>query len=352
MTSDLSPPHAQSASQHVTDVLIIGAGPAGLWAAFELGLLQCSAHIVDALPMAGGQVAQLYGDKLIHDIPGSAACTGLALVQRLQRQLKPFGVPMSLGQIVQGLQRDDEHWLLRSTDGTAWRCRTVLIAAGVGAFAPRKLRGLDFALQEGRSVHYHLNEMDLEGKHCAVYGGGEQALASAVHLAQRSSQVVSLIYRRDVLQATASTQAAFEALRAQGRIRVLTGMIGGFLARGPQLMALDLNHANATSSRLQVDHLWIMEGLSNQLGAIADWGLAMARKQLTVDATTMATSEAGIYAVGDVVAYPNKRRLIVSAFHESTQAAYAIAEQLHPQGLGPQEYTSSSLRLQKKLGQA
>lgn len=335
---------------HHTDVLIIGAGPAGLWAAFELGLLQCSSQVVDALPMVGGQVAQLYADKLIYDVPGSPPCTGEALVQRLHQQLQPLDVPIHLAQTIGRLTRDGEHLILHSTSGQAWRCRALLISAGVGAFAPRRLRGLDFQALEGHSVHYHLTTTQERSQRCAVYGGGQQALSTAVLLAQTSPHPVSLIYRRDVLQADAETSAAFTRLRETGRIRVLTGMIGGFVSHGHQLMALDLNHPNASTSRLQADQLWVMEGLSNQLGVIADWGLAMARKQVVVDPTTLATSEAGIYAVGDIAHYPNKRRLLISAWHESTQAAYAIADALHPGGLGPQEYTSSSARLQKKLG--
>ena len=261
-----------------TDVLIIGAGPAGLWAGFELGLLQCSAHIVDALPMAGGQVAQLYGDKTLYDIPGVPRCSGHELIQNLLTQLQPLDVPLHLNQTIAQLTRDGEHFILQSASGQQWRCRALLIAAGVGAFMPRKLRGLDFSAQEGHSVHYHLPAAIPTGACCAVYGGGEQALATAVVLARQSAQPVRLIYRRDVLQGEAETLAAFAALRDQGRIEVITGMVGGFVARGAQLMALDLNHPNATTSRQQVDQLWVMEGLSNQLGAIAEWGLDMARK--------------------------------------------------------------------------
>ncbi len=333
-----------------TDVLIIGAGPAGLWAAFELGLLQCEAHIVDALPMAGGQVAQLYGDKHIYDIPGNPRCTGHELVQNLLQQLRPLDVPIHLGQTIGGLQRQGQH-LLVSSASQRWRCRALVIAAGVGAFVPRKLRGIDFSALEGQSVRYHAPEGECTGKRCAVYGGGEQALAAAVALCQRQATQVTLIYRRDVLQAEADTLAAFSELREQGRIDVITATVTGFVARGSQLMALDLSHPNGSSSRQQVDALWVMEGLSNQLGAISDWGLAMTRKQINIDPLTMATNEAQIYAIGDVIHTPHKRKLLVGAFHEATQAAYAIADALHPAGLGPQEYTSSSARLQKKLAQ-
>lgn len=344
--------HPVDPTVHSTDVLIIGAGPAGLWAAFELGLLSCEAHVVDALPHAGGQVAQLYGDKPIYDIPGVPVCTGDELTARLLQQVAPWAPPMHWRQTIHSMSRDGEHWRVRSDAGTEWRCRALLIAAGVGAFAPRKLRGVDFSALEGHSVHYHApqaSDAKWASQDCVVYGGAESALATAVRLSQLGAQSVTLVYRREVLQAEADTLKSFGELSAQGRIRVVTGMIGGFVASGAQLHALNLNQPNGSSSRLPADHLWVMEGLSSQLGAIAQWGLAMTRKQLQVDPCTLSTSETGIHAIGDVVHYPNKRRLIVSALHEATQAAYAIADTLHPAGLGPQEYTSSSARLQKKL---
>lgn len=332
---------------HDSDVVVIGAGPAGLWAAFELSLLSCQTQIVDALPTVGGQVVQLYGDKIIYDIPGVAQCDGRTLAQTLLQQLEPWAVPIHLKHTISSLQRDGAHLVLRSGDGTQWRCRALIIAAGVGAFAARKLKGVDLSALEGHSVHYHDN--DARAGRCVVYGGEQAALATAVTLAEQGAQSVALVYRRDVLQADAPTRKAFAQLQAQGRIRVSTAMITGFVAHGAQLHALKLSHPDGSSSHLSAEHLWIKEGLSPQLGAIAQWGLAMERKQLCVDPCTLATSAADIYAIGDVVHYPNKRKLIVGAFHEATQAAYAIAQTLHPAGLPPQEYTSSSARLQKKL---
>jgi thioredoxin reductase (NADPH) len=333
-----------------TDVLIVGAGPAALFAAFELGLLRLSSHLVDALPMIGGQAAQLYGDKTLYDIPGTVQCTGVELAQRLWDQASPFSPGLSLNDMITNVHpMPDGRFELRSRRGTVWQARAVLIAGGVGAFAPRTIRGVDFAAQEVQSVHYHADDFPSELGRCVVYGGEEQALACAVALCARTSEPVQLVYRRDVLQAKPETLAALAGLREQGRVVFVTGTITGFAARGAQLTSLQIAHPDASVTKHQADHLWVMQGLSVKLGPIAEWGLAMERKMLIVDTARFATDVPGIYAVGDLITYPGKRKLIVSAFHEATLAAYAIADQLHPDGAGPQEYTTSSAKLQQKL---
>ena len=333
-----------------TDVLIVGAGPAGLFAAFELGLLNLSSHLVDTLPMMGGQAAQLFGDKTIYDIPATLQCTGVELAQRLWEQASPFSPGLSLNDMITVVHpMPDGRYELRSRRGQRWHARAILIAAGVGAFAPRTIRGVDFSAQEVQSVHYHADDLPFNAGHCVVYGGEEQALSCVVALCECTPHPVKLIYRRDVLQGEPDTLAALAQLREQGRVEFVTGTITGFAARGAQLTSLQVTQPDASLTRHQADHLWVMQGLSVKLGPIAEWGLAMERKMLCVDTATFATDVPGLYAVGDVIAYPGKRKLIVSAFHEATLAAYAIAERLHPQGVGPQEYTTSNAKLQQKL---
>ena len=333
-----------------TDVLIVGAGPAGLFAAFELGLLGLHSHCVDSLPTVGGQAAQLFGDKTLYDIPGILQCTGEELAQRLWDQASTFSPGLSLSDMVTGVHpMPNGRFELRSRRGQIWHARAVLIAGGVGAFAPRAIRGVDFSALEAHSVHYHADSFQPELSRCVVYGGEEQALACAVALSEHTTSPVQLVYRRDVFQGEPATLARLGELRAQGRVELVTGTITGFAARGPYLTSLQVTHPDATVSRLQTDHLWVMQGLSVKLGPIAEWGLAMDRKMLSVDTGRFATDVAGIYAIGDIVTYPGKRKLIVSAFHEATLAAYAIAEELLPDGVGPQEYTTSSAKLQQKF---
>ena len=343
-------PTAAPALPPSVDVLVVGAGPAALFATFQLGLLDLSSCMVDALPHIGGQVQQLYADKMLYDIPGIAQCTGAELVDRLWDQIQPLSPTVALGQLVKTIQRVDQKWHIETDRGLHTRARSILIASGVGAFAPRRIKAVDFGVLEGRSVHYHrpAKPTDAALRH-AVYGHDESALQLAIELSQDAHNPVLVCHRRDVFDAPVPVLERFQALREQGRIQVLVGMLQGYAKQGDQLIALHLMQPDGQVAKPDVDHLWVMQGISPQVGPIAHWGLELHRRSLAVDPCTFATSEPGIYAIGDAVSYNGKRKLLVSAFHEATQAAYAMAESLHPQGLGPQEYTTSSARLQEKL---
>lgn len=345
-----------------TDVIVIGAGPVGLYQVFQLGLQGLRAHLMDALAHPGGQCAELYGDKPLYDIPGLAVCTGHELVQRLLQQIAPFAPHWHLGQQVEQLTAQPEGGFVVSTStGTQLRARAVCIAAGVGAFMPRTLKvpGLDRYV--GTQLLYHWEEQSdgqnapaqLAGQHVVVHGGDAPAIAQVLACANAAQPPASIAlqHRRDVFDAPAEQLAQLQALRNAGRVQVAIGQISAVECVDGRLAALELLAPDGSTQRLPVDVLLVRLGLLPRLGPLTDWGLAIERKQLLVDTATLATSVPGIYAVGDIVSYPGKRRLIVCGFHEATLAAFAIAERLagHSMAL---EYTTSSARLQQRLGVA
>ncbi|MDR0226323.1 MAG: NAD(P)/FAD-dependent oxidoreductase [Burkholderiaceae bacterium] len=333
-----------------TDALVIGAGPAGLFQVFQLALQGIRSHVVDALPHAGGQCVQLYGDKPIYDIPGIPLCTGRELVQQLLQQIAPLQARLHLSQQVTQLQRqDDGRWHAMTTAGQAFSARTVFIAAGVGAFVPKALKVAGIEDLAPGQLHYHPAELGMvHGQATVIHGGDEEAVAAAIAAAGQASATY-LLYRRDVFQAPAALLERLQALRDSGAIQVLIGQITAVQADGGQLRSLQWMDGEGQEHALPLQQLIVCLGISPRLGPVSDWGLALERKQLVVDPATQATDAAGIYAVGDIVHYPGKRKLILCGFHEATMAAFAAAEYL--QGEKPLlQYTTTSARLHAILG--
>ena len=342
-----------------TDALVIGAGPAGLFAVFMLGLLDMRAHIVEALPHAGGQPATLYADKPIYDIPGLPACNGHELTSNLLRQSAPFAPQWHLGQLVQVLERQpDGRWLAQSDKGQRWLAKTVFIAAGAGAFMPRKLKLEGASALEGRSLLYtRPPAAALAGQRVVVLGGEEAAQACAAALAEEALAAqqdapahLTLLHRRASYQADEALTARIHALHSAGALTLAAGQIQGLDAPGGQLRALQVMGPDGSLAPLPADTLLVMQGLLPKLGPVADWHLAMENKQLAVDTTTFQTSAPGIFAIGDINTYPGKKKLILCAFHEATLAAYAAQKHAHPDHPMPLQYTTSSTRLHRLLG--
>ncbi|CAB5722670.1 Ferredoxin--NADP reductase [Delftia tsuruhatensis] len=333
-----------------TDALVIGAGPAGLFQVFQLGLQGIRCHVVDALPHVGGQCAQLYGDKPIYDIPGIPVCTGHELVGMLQRQIAPMEARLHLSQQVARLLRlDDGRWQAETTEGLRLHARSVFIAAGVGAFVPKALKvpGVE-SLLPGQ-LHYHPASLEMaRGKTVIVHGGDEEAVAAALAAADLA-QTTCLLHRRDAFQASPLLLERLRALRDSGAIHVVIGQITQLQSDAGRLRAVQWMDGEGLEHELAAQQLVVCLGISPRLGPVAEWGLAMERKQLQVDPATLATDAPGIYAVGDIVTYPGKRKLILCGFHEATMAAFAAAEYL--QGEKPLlQYTTTSARLHAILG--
>lgn len=335
-----------------TDAVVVGAGPVGLFQVFQLGLQGIAAHVIDALPHPGGQCVELYADKPIYDIPAVPVCTGRELTERLLQQIAPFKTPLHLQQEVVALQRQpDQRFRVTTANGQVFDCATVFIAAGVGAFAPRRVALDGLSALENRQVHYHaITAERLTGQAVVVMGGDAAALEDALALAQAGTCAsVTLLHRIDKFRVEPALEQALRTALAQGQLQLVIGQPTGLECEGEHLTALEIATNNG-SAHLPLDALLPRLGVSPKLGPVADWGLAMERKQLCVSPETFATSEPGIFAVGDINTYPGKRKLIVCGFHEATLAAFAAAAVVRPEERVLLQYTTSSPRLHALLG--
>ncbi len=331
-----------------TDALIIGAGPVGLFQAFQLGLLEISSHIVDALPAAGGQCVALYADKPIYDIPGTPVTTGRALAQSLMQQVAPFNPQYHFSEQVATLARQsDARWLLGTSSGSSFLAKTVFLAAGVGAFVPRRIAIDDIARFEGQRLFYHPESLDRFADQVVVVNGGDDmALDTAIALTGLAKQV-TLVHRRDGFRADPARVDAMRALVASGRLGFAVGQPSAFDGE-----TLQITKPDASAIDLPLDALVACLGISPKLGPISDWGLALERKQVPVDTAKFETRARGVFAVGDINTYPGKKKLIVSGFHEATLAAWGAAEIVFPGQSIPLQYTTTSTRLHTLLGVA
>ena len=334
-----------------TDALVIGAGPVGLFQAFQLGLQGIACHIVDALPHPGGQCAELYADKPIYDIPGIPVCTGRGLTERLLQQIAPFKSVFHLGQTIETLQpMDDGRWRLGSHTGTIWHSRTVFIAAGVGAFVPRSLPVEGLSPFMGRQVWFASSPLpDFHGQHLLVCGDGDSALQTCLDAAAVAASV-TLMHRRAHFSAEPARIEAFLAAQAAGRVRFVAGQPAAITTEGDRLTVLRYLNTEGSEVELPCDQLVMALGLSPKLGPVAQWGLQIERKQLVVNTETFATSAPGIFAVGDINTYPGKKKLILCGFHEATLAAFGAAAHLWPQDKTLLQYTTTSTTLHQRLG--
>lgn len=341
-----------SAGPIETDALVIGAGPVGLFQVFQLGLQELRCHVVDVLTQPGGQCAELYPAKPIYDIPALPVCSGTELVERLLQQVAPFAPVLHLGQEVESLApRDDGRFDIVTSAGTRFIARAVFIAAGVGAFSPRrfKLPGLD-TLAAGCLSYQAPEASDCQGQAVLVHGGDDRALDWTCQLAERGA-AVSLLYRRDIYPAAPEQVQRLERLASQGRVTRLVGQPTQACADAAgQLAGVDYLDPAGDTRHQPATRLFVSLGLSPRLGPLSGWGLQMERKLLDVEPSRFETSLPGVYAVGDINSYPGKLKLIVCGFHEATLAAWAAARRLRPGAPHHLEYTTSSARLQGLLG--
>ena len=334
-----------------TEVVIIGAGPCGLFQVFELGLLGIGAHVVDSLRHPGGQCAELYPDKPIYDIPALPVCGAQELVERLLEQIKPFKAQLHLGQeVVEFAPTPAGRFHIGTAAGTRFDAGAVVIAAGLGSFQPRRI-GIEGAeVFEGGPIQYRVrNAAELAGKRLVIFGGGDSALDWTLALAPKARSL-DLVHRRAEFRAAPATVAQMRELVAAGRMRLLEAVPHSLITDDGVLRGVRVRAGDGTLTALEAEQLLVFFGLHPKLGPIAEWGLALEKKALRVDAEKFQTSLPGVFAVGDINSYPGKKKLILSGFHEAALAAFAIQHHLYPQKKQFLQYTTTSPVMHQRLG--
>ncbi|HEX6019691.1 MAG TPA: NAD(P)/FAD-dependent oxidoreductase [Burkholderiaceae bacterium] len=336
-----------------TDAVIIGAGPVGLFQVFELGLLEIKAHVIDSLPNPGGQCIELYPDKPIYDIPSVLVCTGRELTQNLLKQIEPFKATFHMGEEVSVVRnRDDGRFDVHTSRDTRLIAKTVFIAGGVGSFQPRTLKVEGIERHRDSQLFYRVRDpAQFSGKRLLIVGGGDSALDWALNFADGPHQAdVTLLHRRDGFRAAPANVARMHELCAAGRMKFLVGEVTAFGEVDGRLASVTVGSGGEPVATVPCDAVLVFFGLSPRLGPIANWGLAIERRQLTVDTERFETSVPGIFAVGDVNNYPGKKKLILSGFHECALAAFAAASYVFPDRRIVLQYTTTSPKLHKVLG--
>ncbi|HET9106477.1 MAG TPA: NAD(P)/FAD-dependent oxidoreductase [Steroidobacteraceae bacterium] len=340
-----------SAEPIKADVVIVGAGPCGLFQVFELGLLGISAHVIDSLAAPGGQCTELYPDKPIYDIPALPVCGAQELIDRLMQQIKPFSPQFHLGQeVVDFSPREDGRFSVGTAAGTRFDAGAVVIAGGVGSFQARRL-GVEGAEPfEGDGILYRVKDVSaLEGKRLVIFGGGDSALDWTLELAPRARSV-TLVHRRAEFRAAPASVARMKELVAAGRMRLFEALPQSLIAPSGSLEGVNIKTSDGAMHALEADHLLVFFGLHPKLGPIAQWGLELERKALKVDTEKFQTSLPGVFAVGDINTYPGKKKLILSGFHEAALAAFGIQHHLYPQKRQFLQYTTTSPIMHQRLG--
>lgn len=334
-----------------TDALIVGAGPAGLFQVFELGLLGIKSHVVDTLQHPGGQCAELYPDKPIYDIPALPVCGAQELVERLMQQIAPMSPVFHFGEEVAELtKQDDGRFFLRTSADTEFLAKTVVIAAGLGSFQPRRLGVEGCDAFEDRQVHYRVRSAaEFAGQRLVIFGGGDSALDWVIDLNGKAKSIVQ-VHRRNEFKAAPASVARMRELVAAGKMEYIEGIASGIAIEDGRLTGVTIKRSDGTAHEVAADHLLAFFGLHPKLGPIAEWGFELEKKAIKVDTAKFQTSIPGIFAIGDINTYPGKKKLILSGFHEAALAAFAIAEYLNPAKKVHLQYTTTSPIMQKRLG--
>lgn len=333
-----------------TDVAIIGAGPCGLFAVFELGLLDLKCHVVDILDRPGGQCAELYPEKPIYDVPALPIVTGQELTDRLLEQIKPFNPVFHFNERIDALSREaDGRFRLVSDGGMTLLAKVVVIAAGGGSFTPKRPPLDGIAGYEGSSVFYSVRRIEtMRGHDIVIVGGGDSALDWTLNL-QPVAKSLTLVHRRDDFRAAPHSVEKMRALVADGKVRLLIGQATTLEGADGKLSAVTIKTADGEES-VPCTALLPFFGLTMKLGPVANWGLNLHENLIPVDTERFETSAPGIFAIGDINTYPGKLKLILSGFHEAALMAQAAQKIVYPNKKVVFQYTTSSSSLQKKLG--
>ncbi|MDG6095476.1 NAD(P)/FAD-dependent oxidoreductase [Acetobacter sp. AN02] len=341
MSSDISSPDSSRVIE--TDVAIIGAGPTGLFAAFECGMLKLRCLLIDALDETGGQCAALYPEKPIYDIPAHPTIEGAALVEALERQIAPFSVPRLLGRRVEALSGHRGRFVLKTSKGDEIHAGAVIIAAGAGAFGPNRppLAGIEAYEVSGGVQYYVRRRNEFSGKTLVIAGGGDSALDWALEL-RGIAKKIYLVHRRDKFRAAPESIRLMEEAVLEGTIEKVTPwQLHGLSGEDGRLTGVEVSTLEGETRLLEADHLLAFFGLATDLGPVATWGMDTIRSTVPVTPSTCETSLPGVFAIGDVATYPGKLKLILQGFSEGAMAAHAIHPIIHPETVLHFEYSTS-----------
>ncbi len=332
-----------------TDVVIIGAGPVGLFAVHQLGIKGLKSEVIDNLDKAGGQCIELYPDKPIYDIPAVPECSGKSLTENLLKQIKPFGSNVHLNERVQEIKEEKGNWILKTNKNKTFFSPNIIIAGGVGSFEPRKLPLQEMTKFEGKSVFYSVNNKNIfKNKKISIFGGGDSALDWALEFSKYSK--VTLIHRRDEFRGAPHTLEELKKLKNNGKITIKTPFQIKSINSGEELKFIEIKDDNEKIEKIETDVVFGFFGLIMQLGPIAEWGLNMNKKTIEVNTENFQTNKSGIFAIGDICNYPGKLKLILSGFHEAALASVECFKRARPNEKYRFQFTTSSKEIQDRLG--
>ena len=332
-----------------TDVIIIGAGPTGLFAVHQLGIIGLKCEVIDNLDRAGGQCIELYPDKPIYDIPGIPECTGGQLTEGLLKQIKPFKNNFHLGQRVEEVKQENNSWAVKTNSGNIFSAPNIIIAGGVGSFEPRKISLKEAEKFEGKQIFYSVTNKDLfKNKKISIFGGGDSALDWALELSK--SNEITLVHRRNEFRGAAHTLSEIKKKEKEGKIKVKTPYSLKSITGEQTMSEIKIEHEDGKVETIKTDYILSFFGLIMKLGPIADWGLNINNKTIPVNTESFQTNKAGIFAIGDICTYPGKLKLILSGFHEAALAARACFKRARPNETYKFEFTTASKSIHDRLG--
>ena len=331
------------------DVIIVGAGPVGLFAVHQLGIKGLNSIVIDNLDKAGGQCIELYPDKPIYDIPAVPECTGQELTEKLLEQIKPFKTKFFLNERVEEVKKDKENWIVRTSNKNEFSSPNIIIAGGVGSFEPRKLSIKQAEQLENKAVFYSVkNKETFKNKKIAIFGGGDSALDWALELSKYSQ--ITLIHRRNEFRGAQHTLSEIRKLEKNGKVAIKTPCQIISLDNEKNLKSITIKFDDEKTEKISTDFILSFFGLVMKLGPIAEWGLNMDKKTIEVNPKNFETNRKGIFAVGDICSYPGKLKLILSGFHEVALASVECFKRARPNEKYRFEFTTSSKTIQDRLG--
>ena len=332
-----------------TDTLIIGAGPVGLFCVHQLGIIGLTCEVVDNLDKIGGQCIELYPDKPIYDIPAVPECTGEELTNNLLEQIKTFKTNFHLNERVEEIMQDEKKWLIKTNKGTQFEASSIIIAAGVGSFEPRKFSTKEIEKYEGKQILYSVKDKKIfKDKTVTIFGGGDSALDWAIELSNTSK--VILVHRRDDFRGMQASIDKVNQLKEEGKIEIYTKCQLDSVEGDDKIESINIKHDDESIKEIKTDYVLGFFGLIMKLGPIAEWGLNLDKKTIPVNTENFETNKKGIFAIGDICSYPGKLKLILSGFHEGALAARGCFKYAKPDEKYRFEFTTASKTVKERLG--